>query len=105
MMILRICFYLFVGVTTVVVTACQILWIVLQVLAAREGGRLHLYMTRHNIAEFEMLFLNQSDPSRRRLYLSILHIFKICLCAFLILGVSSFVLFFIYVFYQRSKLG
>ena len=105
MTILLNCCYLFIAVSAATAAVVNILCIVMQVMAVRNGGRLRLYMTRWNITELKELFVNLGDPDRRRRYMLILHIFKICVYVFLTSAVLSFLLFFIHAFYQRSKLG
>lgn len=101
-----ICIYLLIAMASAMAVACNVLWIVLKVMAIREGSRLRLhYITRDNIVKLEELIVNQSDPDRRRLYLSLLHICQICYYIFLILSVFVFALFIGYALYQKIKLG
>ena len=97
-------FYLPTAIAAAMAAVANTLWIVLRVMGKREGGKSYRYITRDSIAKLEQLFMNQTDPGRRRLCLSMLHICGICASIILILLVFLFASFLGYALYQHCNL-
>ena len=87
--------YCLISVTVALIVVSNILWIIMQVIALREGHKPSLISYWRNLKEIRHLFCNQDDANRRRRYMLIMNLFNGCIWAVVVLFFVGLIVLFL----------
>ncbi len=87
--------YWLIAVIVALSVVSNILWVIIHMIARYEGRKPRPMSYLRNLKEIRQLFRNQDNPTRRKRYMFIMHLFDGCLWAVVVCFVVFVVLFFI----------
>ncbi|KPK34131.1 MAG: hypothetical protein AMJ65_18825 [Phycisphaerae bacterium SG8_4] len=88
-------FYCLVAAIVALSVGASMLWGIIQAIALYEGHKPRLIGYWRNLKEIRQLFRNQDNPTRRRRYMLVMHLFDGCLWAVVVCLVVFLVLLFV----------
>ncbi len=84
-----------IAVAAVAAGAAGLLWIIMQTWVCEAGRRVHLRITRANVAKVREIVFSQNNPKRRRAYVLAYRSFCACMALLITGAVLMVVLFFV----------